>query len=139
MQKTSVLILCECPASKKIRMQIFGFARMDLEQMKEARLSGIVTLAEPPYINLNERDRTMGPESWGPNRDPPRKKKKKKKKHWTNPERLGKIFFLSLFSPVLQSILIKLRPDFGPILKIGGASLDLLIENVRTIRNVDFY
>ncbi len=35
-------ILCGCPALEKLKMQILGFARMDLEQIKETRLSEIV-------------------------------------------------------------------------------------------------
>ncbi len=40
----SVHILCECPALEKVSMQTLGFARIDPEQIKEARLSGIVAL-----------------------------------------------------------------------------------------------
>ncbi len=43
-KETSVHILCECPVLEKVRMQTLGFATMDLEQIKEARLSGIVAL-----------------------------------------------------------------------------------------------
>ncbi len=44
--ETSVHILCKCPVLEKVRMQILGFARMDAEQIKEARLSGIVALSK---------------------------------------------------------------------------------------------
>ncbi len=66
-KETSVHILCEYPASEKARMQTLGFARMNPEQIKKARLSGIVALGKPP-INLNERigQRSSKPESWGP-------------------------------------------------------------------------
>ncbi len=43
-KETSVHILCECPVLEKVRMQTLGLARMNLEQIKEARLSGIVAL-----------------------------------------------------------------------------------------------
>ncbi len=36
-------ILCECVVLEKIRMHTLGFARMDPDQIKEARLSSIVT------------------------------------------------------------------------------------------------
>ncbi len=36
----------EYPVLEKVRMQTFSFARMDLEQMKEARLSGIMALGK---------------------------------------------------------------------------------------------
>ncbi len=42
----SVHILCECPVLEKVRMQTLGFARMDPEQIKETRLSGIVVLGK---------------------------------------------------------------------------------------------
>ncbi len=45
-KETMVPILYECPALKKLRMQTLDFARMDLEQIKEARLSGIVTFGK---------------------------------------------------------------------------------------------
>ncbi len=45
-KETSVHILCECPVLEKVRMQIFDFARMDLEQIKDARPSGIVALGK---------------------------------------------------------------------------------------------
>ncbi len=45
-KETSVHILCEYPVLEKIRMQTLGFARMNLEQIKEARLSGIVALGK---------------------------------------------------------------------------------------------
>ncbi len=44
LMQTSVHILCECPVLKKVRMQTLGLVRMDPEQIKEARLSGIVAL-----------------------------------------------------------------------------------------------
>ncbi len=36
----------ECPVLEKVRMQTLGFVRMDPEQIKEARLSGIVALGK---------------------------------------------------------------------------------------------
>ncbi len=45
-KETAVHILCECPVSEKVRMQTLGFARMDPEQIKEARLSGIVAFGK---------------------------------------------------------------------------------------------
>ncbi len=45
-KETSVNILCECPVLEKVRMQALGFARMDPDQIKEARLSGIVALGK---------------------------------------------------------------------------------------------
>ncbi len=45
-KEMSVHILCECPVLEKVRMQNLGFARMDPEQIKEARLSGIVALGK---------------------------------------------------------------------------------------------
>ncbi len=45
-KETSVHILCECPMLEKVGMQTLGFARMDREQIKEARLSGIVALGK---------------------------------------------------------------------------------------------
>ncbi len=42
----SVHILCECPVLEKVRMQTLGFARMNPEEIKEGRLSGIVALGE---------------------------------------------------------------------------------------------
>ncbi len=45
-KETSVHILCECSVLEKVRMQTLSFARIDPEQMKEARLSGIVGLGE---------------------------------------------------------------------------------------------
>ncbi len=41
-KEMSVHVLCECPVLEKVRMQTLGFARMDPEEVKEARLSGIV-------------------------------------------------------------------------------------------------
>ncbi len=46
MVQKSVYILCECLVLEKVRMQTFGFARTDLEQIKEAKLSGIVGLSK---------------------------------------------------------------------------------------------
>ncbi len=45
-KETSVHILCECPVFEKIRMQTLSFARMDSEQIKESRLSGIVAFGK---------------------------------------------------------------------------------------------
>ncbi len=45
-RETSVHILCECPVLEKVRMQTYGFARMDLEHIKVVRLSGIVALGK---------------------------------------------------------------------------------------------
>ncbi len=45
-KETPVHILCECLGLEKVRMQTLGFARMDLEQIKEARLSGIVAVGK---------------------------------------------------------------------------------------------
>ncbi len=45
-KETSVHILCECPVLEKVRMQTLNFARMDPEQIKEARLNGIVALGK---------------------------------------------------------------------------------------------
>ncbi len=43
-KETSVHIPCECPVLENVRMQTLGFAKMDPEQIKETRLSGIVAL-----------------------------------------------------------------------------------------------
>ncbi len=45
-RETSVHILCECPTLEKIRMPTFGFASVDSDQIKEARLSSIVALSK---------------------------------------------------------------------------------------------
>ncbi len=45
-KETSIHILRECLVLEKVRMQTLGFARMDREQIKEARLSGIVALGK---------------------------------------------------------------------------------------------
>ncbi len=45
-KETSVRILCEGPALEKIRIQTLGFAKIDSEQIKEARLSRIVVLGK---------------------------------------------------------------------------------------------
>ncbi len=45
-KETSVHILCECPVLEKVRMQTLGCTRMDPEQIKEARLSGIMALGK---------------------------------------------------------------------------------------------
>ncbi len=45
-KETSEHILCECLVFEKIRMQILGFARMDSDQIKEARLSSIVAFGK---------------------------------------------------------------------------------------------
>ncbi len=57
-------ILCECLVLEKIRMQTLGLARMDPDQIKEARLSSIVALGKGAGllnspVNLNERDRAL--------------------------------------------------------------------------------
>ncbi len=67
-KETSVHILYECPVLKKIRMQILGFARMDPEEIKEAKLSSIMTLGKGTGllnspINFNDTNRAMG--QWG--------------------------------------------------------------------------
>ncbi len=64
-KKTLENILCECLALKKIRMQTLSFARMDPNEIKEARLSSIVAPGKGTgllnsSINLNERDRAIG-------------------------------------------------------------------------------
>ncbi len=68
-KETSVHILCEYTALEKIRMQTLGFARMDPEHIKKARLSGITALGKGldswiAPINLNERDRAMRLWAW---------------------------------------------------------------------------
>ncbi len=45
-RETSIHILCECQVLEKVRMQTLGFARVDMEQIKDARLSGIVALGK---------------------------------------------------------------------------------------------
>ncbi len=45
-KETSVHILCKYTVLEKVRMQILDFAMMDLEQIKEARLSGIVAFGK---------------------------------------------------------------------------------------------
>ncbi len=42
--RKSVHILCECPVLEKVKMQTLGCTRMHPEQIKEARLSGIMAL-----------------------------------------------------------------------------------------------
>ncbi len=42
----TVHILHGCPVLEKLRMQTWGIARMDPEQIKEARLSRIVALSK---------------------------------------------------------------------------------------------
>ncbi len=65
-KETLVHILCECPGLDKVRMQTMSFTRLDPEQIKEARLSGIVALGKGaglincPRMNLNESYRAMG-------------------------------------------------------------------------------
>ncbi len=49
-KETSVHILCECPVLEKVRMHTLGFARMDLEEIKEATMSGIVVLDNMPGL-----------------------------------------------------------------------------------------
>ncbi len=44
--ETLVHIRCECPVLEKVRMQTLAFPRMDREQIKEARLIGIVALGK---------------------------------------------------------------------------------------------
>ncbi len=44
----SVHILCKCPVLEKVRMQTLGFDTMNPEQIKEAKLSGIVALGKGP-------------------------------------------------------------------------------------------
>ncbi len=39
-------ILCECLVLEKVRMQTLGFARMDPNQIKDARLSSIAALGK---------------------------------------------------------------------------------------------
>ncbi len=67
-KETSVHILCKCPVLEKVRMQTTGFARMDPEQIKEARLSGIVAFGKGAGLlnspmNLNKRYGAMGQEN----------------------------------------------------------------------------
>ncbi len=45
-KETSVHILCECSPLEKIRMHTSSFARMDPDQIKEAKLSSIVVLGK---------------------------------------------------------------------------------------------
>ncbi len=45
-KETSVHILCECPTLEKTRMQTLCFAKIDPEQIYEARLSSIVALGK---------------------------------------------------------------------------------------------
>ncbi len=45
-KRKSVHILRECPVLEKVIMQTLGFARMDPEQIKEVRLSGIMVLGK---------------------------------------------------------------------------------------------
>ncbi len=45
-KETSGHILCECLVLEKIRIQTLGFARMDSDQIKEARMSSIVTFSK---------------------------------------------------------------------------------------------
>ncbi len=68
---TLVHILCECLALEKIRIKTFGFARMDSDQIKGTRLSSIMTLNKGAGllnspINLNERDKAIGPKGLSP-------------------------------------------------------------------------
>ncbi len=44
--ETSVDILCKCPVLEKVRMQTLDLARMDPEQIKEAKLSRTVALGK---------------------------------------------------------------------------------------------
>ncbi len=43
-KETSAHILCECPVLEEVRMWTLDFGKMDPEQIKDARLSGIVVL-----------------------------------------------------------------------------------------------
>ncbi len=45
-KETSVHILCECLVLEKIRIQTLGCTRMYPEQIKEARLSGVMALGK---------------------------------------------------------------------------------------------
>ncbi len=45
-KETSVHILCDRPVLERVKMQTLGFVRMDPEQIKEARLSGIVAVGK---------------------------------------------------------------------------------------------
>ncbi len=77
-------ILCECLVLKKIRMHCtLGFARMDPNRIKEARLSSIVVCVKRPGL-LNSPlkiymkgigQQARRPESQRPNWKPPLKKK----------------------------------------------------------------
>ncbi len=50
-KEITIHILYECPLLKKVRMQTLGFARIDPEQIKEARLSGTITLGGTGLLN----------------------------------------------------------------------------------------
>ncbi len=45
-KETSEHILCECLVLEKIRMRTLGFARMDPDQIKDARLSSVVAFGK---------------------------------------------------------------------------------------------
>ncbi len=45
-KEMSERVLCECLVLEKIRMHTLGFARMDPDQINEARLSGIAVLSK---------------------------------------------------------------------------------------------
>ncbi len=87
-KETLVHILCERPVLEKVRMQTLGFARMDLEQIKEARLSGIIALFKgaglliSPPMNLNERYGAMGQQAWVLGSPLGHTLQKKKKRFW---------------------------------------------------------
>ncbi len=77
-------ILRECPVLEKVKMQTLSFARMDPEQIKEARMSGIVAFGKEAGLlnspmNLNERYRAMGLSPGVPIEIHLSQKKKKKK------------------------------------------------------------
>ncbi len=79
-KETLVHILCECSALKKIRIQTFGFARMDPDQILEARLSSIIALIKraglwkaPHEFKWEITQWASMPESCGPNWNPSRK------------------------------------------------------------------
>ncbi len=98
--ETLVHILCECPVLEKVRIQTLGFARMNPEQIKEARLSGIVALGKgagllnSPYEFKWEVYGAMGQWAWvlGSQLGPTSQKKKKFWGEWNSAT------FLLLFS-----------------------------------------
>ncbi len=62
-KETSVHILCEWPVLEKVRMQTLGFARVDTEQIKEAKLSGIVVLGKRAELLISPYE--FKREVWG--------------------------------------------------------------------------